>query len=146
MKVGTMPGVAQAVEVPFKNTLHETLGVRTVTAGPDLVVFELDIGPHVHQPMGILHGGASATLAESAASIGAYLNCDPEKQYAVGVDLHISHLRARESGLLRATATPVRKGRNIHVWNIDLSDDDGALTAVARCTLVIKSLDQEDNP
>jgi 1,4-dihydroxy-2-naphthoyl-CoA hydrolase len=122
-------------------TLLDTLGVRTLEAGPDRVVMELDIGPSVHQPMGILHGGASAALAESAASIGAYLNCDPETQYAVGIDLYVSHLRARRSGVLRATATPVRKGRMVHVWNVDLQDQDGEPVAAARCTLVIRPRD-----
>src|SRR5687768_15650448 len=117
------------------NTIHEVLGVRTIEMGADRVVLEMDIGPKVHQPMGLLHGGASAVLAESAASMGAYMNCDPGKEFAVGTDLNISHLRARSSGVLRATATPVRKGRSLHVWNIDLNDQEGIAVAVARCTL-----------
>jgi uncharacterized protein (TIGR00369 family) len=105
---------------------------------PDRVVLEMDVGPRVHQPMGLLHGGASAVLAESAASLGAYLNCDAEREFAVGTDLNISHLRARRDGTLTATAIPVRKGRTLHVWNIDIADQDGAAIAVARCTLAIR--------
>lgn len=122
-------------------TIHDALGIRAVEVGPDKVVLQLDIGPQVHQPFGILHGGASAVIAESAASIGAYMNCDPEREYTVGVDLNVSHLRARRDGTLTATATPIRKGRSLHVWGIDLTDETGKPVAVARCTLVIRSWD-----
>lgn len=121
----------------YEGTIHETLGIRQLEASPDLVVLEMDVGPVVHQPMGLLHGGASAVIAESAASIGAYLNCE-EGQFAVGTDLNISHLRARRTGTVKATATPIRKGRSMHVWNIDMTDENGAKVAVARCTLAIR--------
>lgn len=131
-----MTGAGSAL--PFENTIHEVLGIRATEVGADLVALEMDISPKVHQPMGLLHGGASAVLAESAASMGAYANCDPATEFAVGTDLNISHLRARTEGILRATATPVRKGRTLHVWNIDLTDQDDVLVAVARCTLAIR--------
>ena len=124
--------------LPTENTLLETLGIRSVEVGPDRVVLEMDVGPAVHQPMGLLHGGASAALAETAASLGTYLNCDPEREFAVGTDLNISHLRARRDGTVRATATPVRKGRTIHVWNIEIVDEDEVGVAAARCTLAIR--------
>lgn len=124
--------------VVYENTIHETLGVRTIEIDADRVVLEMDIGPVVHQPMGLLHGGASAVLAESAASIGALANCDPAREFAVGTDLNISHLRARSQGILRATATPIRKGKALHVWNIDLVDQDDIPVAAARCTLAIR--------
>jgi 1,4-dihydroxy-2-naphthoyl-CoA hydrolase len=126
-----------AAAAPYENTVHETLGIRTVETGPDRVVFEVDVTPKVHQPMGLLHGGVSAVLAESAASMGAYMNCSPD-EYAVGIDLNISHLRARTSGTVQAIATPIRKGRAVHVWGIDLIDDEGKQVAVARCTLAIR--------
>lgn len=128
------------VDFDGAKTIHAALDISLVSASPDEVVFEMPIGWKVHQPWGFLHGGASAVLAESAASVGAYLNCDPETQYAVGVDLNISHLRGRASGRLRARATPVRKGRSLHVWAIDVVDDDDERVAVARCTLAIRKL------
>jgi 1,4-dihydroxy-2-naphthoyl-CoA hydrolase len=121
-------------------TIFESLDIAPVEASPDRVVLEMPIGPKVHQPMGILHGGASAVLAESAASIGGFLNCDPEREYAVGIELNISHLRARRDGLLRATAVPVRKGRSIHVWEVEIVDAAGERIAAARCTLAIRSI------
>ena len=128
--------------LPFQNTIHETLGVRLLEASPDKVVLEMDVGPQVHQPFGLLHGGASAVIAESAASMGAYMNCDPGTQYCVGTDLNISHLRAKREGVVRATAVPVRKGRTMHVWQIDVTQEDNKLVAVARCTLAIRDIDE----
>ncbi|HEU4481037.1 MAG TPA: hotdog fold thioesterase [Actinomycetota bacterium] len=124
----------------YQGTIHETLAIRAVEQTPDRVVLEMDVNETVHQPMGLLHGGASAVIAESAASIGAYLNCDPTKQFAVGTDLNISHLRAKREGTVRATAIPVRKGRSMHVWSIDLVDEEGNLVAVARCTLAVRDI------
>ena len=121
-------------------TIHDVLGITSVETGPDRVVFEMPVGPKVYQPMGMLHGGASAVLAESAASIGAWLNCDPEREYAVGVELNISHLRARKDGTVRATAVPVRKGRSLHVWAVEIASEDGELVAVARCTIAIRKV------
>ena len=132
--------MTQPAMVPTEDTLLETLGIRTVEVSPDRVVLEMDVGPRVHQPMGLLHGGATAALAETAASLGAYLNCAPEREYAVGTDLNISHLRARRDGSVRGTAVPVRKGRTVHVWNIEIVDQDGVGVAVARCTLAIRPL------
>jgi 1,4-dihydroxy-2-naphthoyl-CoA hydrolase len=129
--------VQKSVDLAFENTIHETLGIRPVELTPERVVLEMDVGPRVHQPFGILHGGASAVVAESAASIGAFLSAGPDKR-ALGVELNISHLRATREGTVRATATPVRRGRSLHVWSVDLVDGEGAPVAVARCTLAIR--------
>jgi 1,4-dihydroxy-2-naphthoyl-CoA hydrolase len=126
-----------------RGTILEVLDIESVESTPDRVVLEMPIGPKVHQPFGLLHGGASAVLAETAASIGAFLNCDPGGEYAVGVELNISHLRARRDGRLRATAVPVRKGRSLHVWSVELQDQEGERVAVARCTLAIRPIAAE---
>jgi 1,4-dihydroxy-2-naphthoyl-CoA hydrolase len=127
----------------YENTIHETLGIRQVEASADRVVLEMDVGPKVHQPMGLLHGGASAVIAESAASMGAFLGCNPG-EISMGTDLNISHLRAKTEGRVTATATPIRKGRSLHVWGIEIVGDDGKTVAVARCTIAIRRLN-EDN-
>jgi 1,4-dihydroxy-2-naphthoyl-CoA hydrolase len=123
----------------YENTIHESLGIRSVEMSPDGVVLEMDVGPRVHQPFGILHGGASAVIAESAASLGAYLNCDRDREVAMGIELNISHLSARESGVIRATATPVRRGRSLQVWTVDIVDGEGEPVAVSRCTVAIRA-------
>lgn len=128
-----------SLEAAYPNTLLETLGIRQKEATPDLVVLEMDVDEKVHQPMGLLHGGASAVMAETAASLGAWLNCVQDREYTVGVDLNITHLRAKRSGMVTATATPIKKGRSIHVWGVSIVDEDGKDIAVARCTLAIRS-------
>ena len=127
-------------DLVYENTIHESLGIRAIEVTPDRVVLEMDVTPSVHQPMGLLHGGASAVIAESAASMGSFMSCAPGVEFAVGVDLNITHLRAKRSGMVTATALPIRKGRTVHVWNIDIVGEDGAQVAVARCTLAVRRI------
>lgn len=117
-------------------SVHTLLDLETVEAGPERVVLRVPVTAKVHQPFGVLHGGVSALLAESAASLGAFLSV-PEGKTAVGVELNASHLRAMRHGTLTATATPVRKGRTLQVWHIGLTDEAGRAVCDARCTLAV---------
>ena len=96
----------------------------------------VDVGPRVHQPFGILHGGVSALIAESAASIGGAASV-PAGKMVVGTELNASHLRSMSSGRLTAVARPFRQGRTMQVWSIELTDDQGRLICVARCSLAV---------
>lgn len=122
-------------------TIHEVLGIEAVSIDKDRVELAMEVGPSVHQPMGMLHGGASAVIAESAASMGAFVNCEEGVEYAVGTDLSISHLRSKSDGTLRAIAVPERIGRTLQVWTIDVIDETGKKVAVARCTLAVRRFD-----
>jgi 1,4-dihydroxy-2-naphthoyl-CoA hydrolase len=117
-------------------TVNDLLGVEVVSASPDEVVLRVEVGPKVHQPFGILHGGVSALLAEGAASIGGFLSVEPD-HIVVGTELNCSHLRSMSTGTLTAVATPFRKGRTVHVWGIELRDEQERLICVARCTLQV---------
>jgi uncharacterized protein (TIGR00369 family) len=116
--------------------IHELLDVEMVEAGPDKVVLRLPVTWKVHQPYGLLHGGVSALLAESAASIGGALAAGPDRQ-VVGTELNASHLRGMQGGHLTATATPLRVGRSVQVWAISLTDDEGRAICEARCSLAV---------
>ena len=129
------PG-GEAVLPDGSASIHELLDVEIVEAGPERVVMRLPVTWKVHQPYGILHGGVSALLAESAASFGAALAAGPERS-VVGIELNASHLRSVRDGHLTAEATPVRVGRTIQVWGISLTDDDGRDICEARCTLSV---------
>ncbi|MGH9020573.1 MAG: PaaI family thioesterase [Acidimicrobiales bacterium] len=122
--------------VDVAHGVHGHLGVKVVEVSPERVVMTVEVGPHTHQPFGLLHGGVSALLAESAASYGATRAVWPD-EIAVGTELNCSHLRSMSDGTLTAVATPLRKGKRIHVWAIDLTDDQGRLICVARCSLAI---------
>ncbi len=98
-----------------------------------------------HQPFGVLHGGVSALLAETAASFGGAVSVPPG-QSVVGIELNASHLRPMTSGTLTAVATPVRKGRTIQVWDIALTDDDDRPICRARCTLAVIALPDQASP
>ena len=116
--------------------IHGLLDVAVVEAGPERVVLAVPVTWKVHQPYGILHGGVSALLAESAASLGAGLSAGPGRR-VVGIEISASHLRAVRGGTLTATATPVRRGRTVQVWQIQLTDDAGRDICLARCTLAV---------
>ncbi len=123
------------------NGVNQELGIEVVSLSPEKVVLQVEVGPKVHQPYGILHGGVSALMAEGAASIGGAVSVEAD-EIVVGTELNCSHLRSMSSGTLTATATPVRKGRNVHVWAIDLTDENGRMICIARCTLqVLKAPD-----
>ena len=107
-----------------------------VEATADRVVLRLPVTWKVHQPYGILHGGVSALLAESAASLGAALAAGRDRQ-VVGIELNASHLRSMREGNLTATATPLRVGRTVQVWSIAVTDDDDRAICAARCTLAV---------
>jgi 1,4-dihydroxy-2-naphthoyl-CoA hydrolase len=119
-----------------RHDIHELLDVEVLEASPDKVVLRLPVTWKVHQPYGILHGGVSALLAESAASFGASLAAGRDRQ-VVGIEINASHLRGMKEGNLTATATPVRVGRTVQVWSIDLTDDDNRAICAARCTLAV---------
>jgi 1,4-dihydroxy-2-naphthoyl-CoA hydrolase len=123
--------------------IHGLLDVEVVEATPERVVMRLPVDTRVHQPYGILHGGVSALLAESAASYGAALNAGPGRG-VVGIELNASHLRSLREGHLTATATPIRVGRTVQVWRIALADDEGRSICEARCSLAVIDAPPED--
>jgi uncharacterized protein (TIGR00369 family) len=123
-------------KIPLRPNVNDQLGVEVVLVTPEKVILRVEVGPKVHQPYGILHGGVSALLAEGAASIGGAVSVGPD-QIVVGTELNCSHLRSMSSGMLTATATPFRKGRSVHVWGIELKDEEDRLICVARCTLQV---------
>jgi uncharacterized protein (TIGR00369 family) len=116
--------------------IHDLLDVELVEIGPERVVLRLPVTWKVHQPFGLLHGGVSALLAESAASMGGAMACGPDRR-VVGIELNASHLRGLTDGHLTAVATPIRVGRSLQVWGITLTDDDGREICAARCSLAV---------
>lgn len=112
------------------------LGIRLVEIGPDFVVGTMEVNAHTHQPFGLLHGGVSCVLAETLGSIGAQLAID-EPFMAVGTDINASHLRGVRSGVVTGTARPVKIGRSMHWWGIDIVDENSRLICTARLTVAI---------
>lgn len=126
--------------IPFPTTaqtLVDTLEIEFLEANPDKVVATMPVQPKVHQPFGLLHGGASVALAETVASTGAFLSVADQGMTAVGLEINANHLRGVRDGLVTATATPIHKGRTTHVWQIEIKDQQGKMVCISRCTLAI---------
>ncbi len=121
----------------LNNTLMHTLEIEVLEATKDLVVAKMPVGPKVHQPFGFLHGGASVALAETVASLGAYLNVAENNENAFGLEINANHLRPKRDGVVTATATPLHRGRSTHVWDVRIVDEDDKLVCVSRCTIAI---------
>ena len=121
----------------FRRGMAEAIGIEIITLTKDKVVATMPVDERTRQPFGLLHGGASAALAETVASIGAYMNVDQATQAAVGVELNANHVRGKTEGTVTATATPVHRGRTIQVWDIRIEDEESRLVCVSRCTLAI---------
>jgi uncharacterized protein (TIGR00369 family) len=117
-------------------TLLSTLGIEIVEASKERVVGRMPVGPKVHQPFGLLHGGASVALAETVASAAGLMQVDHEKT-VVGLEINANHLRAKRDGVVTAVATPVHIGRKTHVWDVRITDEEGKLVCISRCTLAV---------
>ncbi len=121
---------------PQQQTLLQTLEIELLEATPTKVVAQMPVGPKVHQPFGFLHGGASVALAETVASIGAYLAA-PEGYTAFGLEINANHLRSVQDGKVTAVGIPLHSGRSTAVWSIEIRDEQERLVCISRCTLVI---------
>lgn len=120
-----------------KNTILEALDIEILETLPDRVVCTMPVGPKTRQPMGMLHGGASVVLAETAASIGTWIQIDQENEIAAGMEINANHLRPVKDGRVTAVAVPVHRGRSTMVWEIRITDERGRLVCISRCTVAI---------
>jgi len=120
-----------------KNTLMETLEITYVDAGKDFLTATMPVNPRVHQPMGLLHGGASVALAESVGSAASMLFADPEKEEVRGIEISANHLKAKTEGVVTGTAKIVHKGRTIHLWEIRITDEEGKLVCLCKLTNIV---------
>src|SRR3970282_288409 len=107
-----------------KNTLMQTLNIEYVDAGPDFLVATMPVNASVHQPMGLLHGGASVALAESVGSAASFLFVNAEHSEVRGIEISANHLKAKRNGIVTATAKIIHKGSSIHLWEIRITDEN----------------------
>lgn len=122
-----------------RNTVIEVLGIEFSEIGDDYLELTMPVTDKTLQTAGILHGGVSVVLAETACSVGATLTLDTEKQFAVGQEINANHIRPGTPGdVITARATPVSRGRSSQVWDIRLYNQDGKLVCISRCTMAIR--------
>ncbi|MEZ7500576.1 PaaI family thioesterase [Flavobacterium sp. Arc3] len=120
-----------------KNTLMATLNITYIDAGEGFLTATMPVNPTVHQPMGLLHGGASVALAESVGSAASFLFINPELSEVRGIEISANHLKAKRNGLVTATARIIHKGRSIHLWEIRITDENDALISLCKLTNMV---------
>ena len=122
--------------------LADALGIEVVELAPERVVATMPVDDRTRQPFGVLHGGASVALAETAVSLGAWRSIDRTRFGAFGLEINANHVRAVAEGVVRVVATPVHRGRTTQVWTAEIRDDRERLVCVARCTMAVVPLER----
>jgi len=119
-----------------KNTLMETLEIEMIDFGDDFLVAKMPVTPKVHQPDGVLHGGATAALAESVGSFAAHIFVDTEKFFVRGIEITANHLKSIKSGYVFAKASFIHKGKTTQLLDIKVTDEASNLISVCRLSTI----------
>jgi len=118
--------------------IERVLGIRITAVGPDFICGEMPVDERTQQPFGVLHGGASIVLAETLGSWASYLvACDDPAVRVAGIEVSGSHVWSVSSGMVTAVARPVRLGRSLHFWRIDVHDQENRLCCSAKLTVKV---------
>lgn len=118
-------------------TLMGTLNIEFVDAGEDFLVATMPVNPSVHQPMGLLHGGATVALAESVGSAASMLFVNSKVSEVRGIEIAANHLKSKRDGMVTATAKIIHKGRSIHLWEIRIVDEKANLISLCKLTNMV---------
>ncbi|WP_307191419.1 PaaI family thioesterase [Mesobacillus stamsii] len=121
----------------LNQTLLDSLGIKVTELQKGKVVATMPVDDRTRQPHGLLHGGASVALAETVASIGAFELVDQEKEVVVGLEINANHIRAKRDGVVTAVGTVLHQGKTTMVWDIKITDEDGKLICLSRCTIAV---------
>lgn len=119
------------------NTMAEVLDIQFTEIGADFLKASMPVDHRTHQPYGLLHGGASAALAETIGSVASSLCIDTDRQICVGIEINCNHIRSKKNGIVTGTAQPLHIGSTTHVWDIKIHDERGKLICVSRLTVAI---------
>jgi len=120
-----------------QNTLMETLEIEFTEMGEGCLKAKMPVNPRVHQPMGLLHGGASVALAESVGSAASLMFIDVSKYEVRGIEISANHLKSKKEGTVYATAKIIHKGRTIHLWEIRITDEEDNLISLCKLTNIV---------
>lgn len=121
--------------VEYRDTLLEALGIDVVRADVEGAVATMPVDHRTIQPFGYLHGGATAALLETVASLGALQHVDPETQSVFGVELCIRHVRSTRAGVVTGTATPAEIAASRQVWDVECRGATGEVLSTGTCTV-----------
>lgn len=119
-----------------KNTLMETLDIEYIDVGEDFLLAKMPVTPKVHQPDGVLHGGASVALAESVGSAASYIFLDGNKYFVRGLEISANHVKSINDGFVYAKATILHKGRTTQLWEIKITNEADQLISLCKLTTI----------
>lgn len=119
-----------------KDTLMETLDIEFVELGEDYVVAKMPVNSKVHQPDGVMHGGASVALAETVGSVASFIFLDGEHYFIRGIEISANHVRSIKEGVVFARAEFLHKGRTTQLWDIKIRDEEDNLISVVKLTTI----------
>lgn len=118
-------------------TIAAHIGIKITAIGEDFLEGTMPVDHRTHQPLGLLHGGASVTLAETLGSIAATLCVDENKQFCVGLEINANHIRSVRDGDVKGVAKPVHIGKKTQVWEIRITTSEGDLVCISRITMAV---------
>ena len=137
MAIWFKPYTLEDIEKRGKGTMVEHIGIKITALGNNFLSGTMPVDHRTTQPMGILHGGASAALAETLGSLAANFVIDEQKKYCVGIDINANHIRSAKKGLVTGTARPIHIGSSTQVWSIEIVDEQKKLVCISRLTLAV---------
>jgi len=119
------------------NTMMEHLGLEFTEVGKDFISAKMPVDHRHHQPYGLLHGGASAAMAETLGSVAAHCTVIDQNKYTVGLEINANHIKSVKSGYVYGKTTPIHVGRSTQVWEIKITNEQGQLLCVSRITMAV---------
>ncbi len=137
MSIWRSPQTLGALNAAHERTMTHGLCIVFTEIGEDFLRATMPVDERTRQPYGLLHGGASVTLAETLGSTGASMCIDGSRYLCVGQDINANHVRSARNGLVTGTARPLHIGGSSHVWGIDITNQAGQLVCVSRLTMAV---------
>jgi 1,4-dihydroxy-2-naphthoyl-CoA hydrolase len=134
------------IDIPLINQMNNQclpghLGIEIIEIGDDYIKATMPIDHRTKQPMGLLHGGASAVLSETLGSVASLISAGSLGSYhVVGVEINANHLKAAKSGIVTGITKPIKIGRTLHVWNTEIYDEHDDLICISRLTVMVKAV------
>lgn len=128
--------ILNAINARCKNTLMETLDIKFTAAGEDFVEAQMPVTPKVHQPDGVLHGGATVALAETVGSVASFIFSNRQKNVVRGIQISANHVKSISSGIVTARAEVLHNGRTTQLWDIKIRNEAQELISAVKLTTI----------
>ena len=146
MPIWTTHTTPERLNQRSQGTMVEHIGIEYLEVGADYIKARMPVDARTRQPAGILHGGASAVLAETLGSVAGMLCVDRETKAVVGLEINANHVRPVQEGWVYGTARPLHLGNSTHIWDIRITNGDDKLVCIARLTLAVVHVDKIRKP